>query len=102
MTVLPVLGVRFFLNVLAFLFVICAIALILIILIQKGKGGGLSGALAAEWPAIFSAQRQAIFSLGLPSACGTGFWFCLLRWLGCISRRFMILAQQLLPHRAYR
>ena len=45
MTVLPVLGVGFFLNLLAVLFVICAIALILIILIQKGKGGGLSGAL---------------------------------------------------------
>lgn len=45
MTVLPVLGVGFFLNLLAVLFVVCAIALILIILIQKGKGGGLSGAL---------------------------------------------------------
>jgi preprotein translocase subunit SecG len=31
-------------KVVAVLFVICAVALILIILVQKGKGGGLSGA----------------------------------------------------------
>ena len=31
-------------KVVAVLFVICALALILIILVQKGKGGGLSGA----------------------------------------------------------
>ena len=31
-------------KVFAVLFVICALALILIILVQKGKGGGLSGA----------------------------------------------------------
>ena len=31
-------------NVVAVLFVICCVSLILIILIQKGRGGGLSGA----------------------------------------------------------
>jgi len=31
-------------NVVAAIFLICAVALILIILIQKGRGGGLSGA----------------------------------------------------------
>jgi preprotein translocase subunit SecG len=45
MTVFPLLAVTFFLNVVAAIFLICAVALILIILIQKGRGGGLSAAL---------------------------------------------------------
>jgi preprotein translocase subunit SecG len=44
MTVLPMLAVGFFMNFLAVLFVLVAIVLILVILIQKGRGGGLSGA----------------------------------------------------------
>ena len=44
MAVSPVLAVSFLMNVVAVLFVLCAIVLVLIILIQKGKGGGLSGA----------------------------------------------------------
>ena len=40
----PILAIGFFLNMIAVLFVICCIALILIILVQKGKGGGLSSA----------------------------------------------------------
>ncbi|MBN1806947.1 MAG: preprotein translocase subunit SecG [Sedimentisphaerales bacterium] len=44
MTVFPILAVNFLMNAVAVLFVICCIALILIILIQKGRGGGLSGA----------------------------------------------------------
>jgi len=44
MTVLPFLAVSFTMNVVAAIFLICAVALILIILIQKGRGGGLSGA----------------------------------------------------------
>ncbi|MHC4546249.1 MAG: preprotein translocase subunit SecG [Planctomycetota bacterium] len=44
MTVFPVLAVGFIMKVVAVLFVFCALALILIILVQKGKGGGLSGA----------------------------------------------------------
>ena len=44
MTVFPLLAVGFIMKVIAVLFVICCVALILIILIQKGKGGGLSGA----------------------------------------------------------
>jgi preprotein translocase subunit SecG len=44
MTVYPMLAVSFFMNLVAIVFVICAAALILIILIQKGKGGGLSSA----------------------------------------------------------
>jgi len=43
MTVFPLLAVSFIMTVVAALFLICAVALILIILIQKGKGGGLSG-----------------------------------------------------------
>ncbi len=46
MAVFPMLAVSFIMNVFAALFLICAVVLILIILIQKGKGGGLSGALA--------------------------------------------------------
>ena len=42
----PLLAINFIMNVIAALFLICAVALILIILIQKGRGGGLSGVLA--------------------------------------------------------
>ncbi len=45
MTVFPLLAVSFIMNVVAVIFTICAVVLILIILIQKGKGGGLSGVL---------------------------------------------------------
>ena len=41
---LPLLKISFFMNVVAVLFILCCIVLILIILIQKGRGGGLSGA----------------------------------------------------------
>lgn len=44
MTVFPMLAVSFIMNVVAVLFVISCIALVLIVLIQKGRGGGLSGA----------------------------------------------------------
>ena len=44
MTVFPILAVSFIMNVVAVLFVICCVSLILMILIQKGRGGGLSGA----------------------------------------------------------
>ena len=38
------LRVPFIMNVVAVLFVLCALILILVILVQKGRGGGLSGA----------------------------------------------------------
>lgn len=38
------LAVSFFMNIVAILFVICAVVLILIVLIQKGRGGGLGAA----------------------------------------------------------
>lgn len=44
MMVLPCLAVGFFMNLIAVLFVLTCVALILIVLIQKGKGGGLSAA----------------------------------------------------------
>lgn len=44
MTVFPMLALSFIMNVVAVLFVICCVSLVLIILIQKGRGGGLSGA----------------------------------------------------------
>jgi len=46
MAVFPLLAVGFIMNVVAVLFVICAVVLVLVVLIQKGKGGGLSGALS--------------------------------------------------------
>ena len=44
MTVFPMLAISFFANFIAVVFLICAVVLILIILIQKGKGGGLGAA----------------------------------------------------------
>ena len=44
MTVFPILAVSFIMKVVAAIWFLCAIALILIILVQKGKGGGLGGA----------------------------------------------------------
>lgn len=44
MTVFPLLAVSFIMKVVAVLFLICAVSLILIILIQKGRGGGLGAA----------------------------------------------------------
>ncbi|MHC4508707.1 MAG: preprotein translocase subunit SecG [Planctomycetota bacterium] len=41
---LPLLKISFFMSLVAVLFVLCCIVLILIILVQKGRGGGLSGA----------------------------------------------------------
>lgn len=46
MILLPVLAVGFLMKLVMVLFVIAAILLVLVILIQKGKGGGLSGALS--------------------------------------------------------
>jgi preprotein translocase subunit SecG len=44
MTVFPLLAVGFIMKMVAALFIICCVSLVLIILIQKGRGGGLSGA----------------------------------------------------------
>jgi preprotein translocase subunit SecG len=44
MTVFPMLAVSFFMNLVAIVFVICAVVLMLVVLIQKGKGGGLGAA----------------------------------------------------------
>lgn len=44
MAVFPFLAVSFIMKVFAVLFIICSVALILVVLIQKGRGGGLSGA----------------------------------------------------------
>lgn len=44
MTVLPIAAVPFIMNLIVLLWVFIAIALIFIILIQKGRGGGLSSA----------------------------------------------------------
>jgi len=41
MTVFSVLAVSFFMSVVAVVFLICAVVLILTVLVQKGRGGGL-------------------------------------------------------------
>jgi len=46
MQVNPVLAAGFVMSILATIFVIGSVVLILVVLIQKGKGGGLSGAFA--------------------------------------------------------
>ena len=45
MAIFPLLAVGLIMKMVAVLFVICSVVLILIVLIQKGKGGGLSAAL---------------------------------------------------------
>ncbi len=46
MMVIPLSAVSFIMTVVAVMFIICAVVLVLVILIQKGKGGGLGGILA--------------------------------------------------------
>jgi preprotein translocase subunit SecG len=46
MASLPLLAASFFIKGIAVLFVICAVVLVLVVLIQKGRGGGLSAAFA--------------------------------------------------------
>lgn len=46
MQVNPVLAAGLIMNILAAIFVIGSVVLVLVVLIQKGKGGGLSGAFA--------------------------------------------------------
>jgi preprotein translocase subunit SecG len=48
MTVFPFLAVSFIMKAVAVLFVICCMALVLIILVQKGRGGGLSAAFGGS------------------------------------------------------
>ncbi len=40
----PFLAAGFLIKVIAVIFVICSVALVLMVLLQKGRGGGLSGA----------------------------------------------------------
>ena len=44
MAIFPLLAVSFIMKVVAATFLICSVALVLIVLIQKGKGGGLGAA----------------------------------------------------------
>jgi len=44
MTVLPLLAANFLIKLTAAAFLICAVVLILVVLIQKGRGGGLGAA----------------------------------------------------------
>jgi preprotein translocase subunit SecG len=44
MTVIPLLAAGYIIKIVAAVWFICALALILIILVQKGRGGGLSAA----------------------------------------------------------
>ena len=44
MTVFPLLAAGFIMKAVAVIFVVCSVVLVLVILIQKGRGGGLSAA----------------------------------------------------------
>ena len=46
MTVFPILAVSIIMKAVAVVWFVCAVALILVVLIQKGRGGGLSGAFS--------------------------------------------------------
>ena len=46
MSSFPLLAASFFIKTIAGLFVVCAVVLIFVVLLQKGKGGGLSAAFA--------------------------------------------------------
>ncbi len=46
MQVNPVLAAGFIMSILAGIFVLGSVVLVLVVLVQKGKGGGLSGAFA--------------------------------------------------------
>lgn len=46
MTVLPLLAVGILMKFVAFLFVVVCFILVLVVLMQKGRGGGLSGAFS--------------------------------------------------------
>ena len=61
MIVLPLLAVSFIMKFVGFLFILCALLLILIILIQKGKGGGLSGALGGGLPSGILGSKTGDF-----------------------------------------
>ncbi len=45
MMILPMLAAGFIMKLITLLFMLCSLALILVVLVQKGRGGGLSGAL---------------------------------------------------------
>lgn len=56
MAVFPVLAVSFFMNVVAVVFLICAVVLILTVLIQKGRGGGLGAAFGGVASGILGSK----------------------------------------------
>jgi preprotein translocase subunit SecG len=45
MILLPLLAVGFIMKVVAGLFILCSVILVLVVLVQKGRGGGLTAAL---------------------------------------------------------
>jgi preprotein translocase subunit SecG len=62
MTFFPMLVVvSTIMNIVAVLFVLCCVALVLIILIQKGRGGGLSGAFGAAMPSGILGSKTGDF-----------------------------------------
>ena len=56
MAVFSVLAASFFMNVVAVVFLICAVVLILTILIQKGRGGGLGAAFGGMASGILGSK----------------------------------------------
>jgi len=61
MTVFPLLAASFIMKLVAGLFILCSVALILIILIQKGRGGGLSAAFGGGLPSAVLGSKIGDF-----------------------------------------
>jgi preprotein translocase subunit SecG len=72
---LPLLAISFIMNVVAVLFVITSLFLILIVLIQKGKGGGLSAAFGGGMAGGLMGTKTGDFLTWITVGCVALFLF---------------------------
>ncbi|MDD5459302.1 MAG: preprotein translocase subunit SecG, partial [Phycisphaerae bacterium] len=78
MTICPILAVGFIMKAVAVLWFLSALVLILIILIQKGRGGGLSGAFGGGGMASSVLGTKTGDFLTWATICLVGLFFVLL------------------------
>ena len=78
MTICPILAVGFAMKAVAVLWFLTAIAMILIILVQKGRGGGLSGAFGGGGMASSVLGTKTGDFLTWATICLVGIFFILL------------------------
>ena len=76
MTFLPLLAADIIMNIVSVLFVLCSVALILIVLLQKGRGGGLSGAFGGAMASGVLGSKTGDF-LTWVTIVLAGVFFCL-------------------------